>query len=155
MLAFIKQYYRIVLEWAESHEIIINVEPHGPYTNDMDLMERIFDMFDSPWLRMNFDTGNTFIAGNDPVEYLRRFLPKVSHCHIKDVSAELAAAVRGEETGIASSVVAIGEGVNSDNIVGCIDLLKSANWDGVLSVEAQAAPGVMERSVEWLRAQIG
>lgn len=155
VMVLIRQYYRVVLEWAESHEIIINVEPHGPYTNNMDTMARILDMFDSPWLRMNFDTGNTFIAGNDPVEYLRRFLPKVTHIHIKDVCEALAKAVRGEETGIASSVVAIGEGVNADNIAGCIELLKKSGWSGVLSIEANAAPGVMERSVEWLRGQIG
>jgi len=155
VLALIRQYYRVVLEWAERYEIIINIEPHGPYTTDPDMLERILSMFDSPYLRVNFDTGNTFIAGNDPVEFLRRFREKVSHCHIKDVSEELARAVRGGETGIATSVVAIGEGVNADNIAGCIELLKNADWDGVLSIECEAAPGKVEQSIEWLRKQIG
>jgi sugar phosphate isomerase/epimerase len=104
---------------------------------------------------MNFDTGNTFIAGNDPVAFLRRFKDKVSHCHIKDVSEELAKAVRGEETGIATSVVAIGEGVNADNIAGCIEILKEIGYDGVISIECEAAPGNVEKSLEWLRKQIG
>jgi inosose dehydratase len=103
---------------------------------------------------MNFDTGNTFIAGQDPVKFLRRFRDKVSHCHIKDVSAELAEAVRGGQTGIASSVVSIGEGVNAENIAGCIGLLKEMNWDGVLSIECEAAPGKVEQSIEWLRKEI-
>lgn len=154
VLALIKQYYRIVLEWAETHEIIINVEPHGPYTNDPDTMEKILSVSDSPYLRMNFDTGNTFIAGNDPVKFLRRFRHKVSHCHIKDVSEDLAKKVRGEETGISTSVVAIGEGVNADNIAGCIEVLKEINFDGVLSIECEAAPGNIEKSLEWLRKQI-
>ncbi len=153
-MTLVKQYYRIILEWAESHEIMINVEPHGPYTNDMDTMERILTMFDSPWLGMNFDTGNTFIAGNDPVKYLERFLPTVKHCHIKDVSEDLAKAVRGEETGIACSVIAIGDGVNAENIAGCIELLKKHDWDGVVSIEAEARPGIIERSLEWLRKEI-
>ena len=38
------------------------------------------------------------------------------HSHIKDVSAELAAASRGEETGIACSDQYIGAGVNAENI---------------------------------------
>ena len=92
VMVLIKQYYRVVLEWAESHEIIINVEPHGPYTTNPDTMERILSFFDSPWLRMNFDTGNTFIAGQDPVKFLKRFRHKLSHCHIKDVSESLARA---------------------------------------------------------------
>ena len=155
VMALMKQYYRVVLEWAERYEIIINVEPHGPYTTDPDTMERILTFYDSPYLRMNFDTGNTFIAGQDPVKFLHRFRHKLSHCHIKDVSRELADAVRGGQTGIASSVVAIGEGVNADNIAGCIEILKKMKFDGVLSIECEAAPGNVDKSLQWLRKQIG
>jgi len=153
-MALIKQYYRVVLEWAARYEVIINIEPHGPYTTDPDTMERILGFFDSPWLRINFDTGNTFIAGQDPVAFVKRFADKISHCHIKDVSEELAKAVRGGETGIACSVVAIGQGVNAENIAGCIELLKDAGWDGVLSIECEATPGTVEQSLEWLRTEI-
>ena len=96
--------------------MIINVETHGPYTTDGDFMERLFAHFESEYLRMNFDTGNTFISGLDPLEYLQRFRKYLSHVHIKDVSAGLAAAVRGEETGIGCSEVPIGGGVNAENI---------------------------------------
>jgi len=154
VMALIKQYYRVVLEWAQRYDIIINVEPHGPYTTNPDTMEQILNFFDSPLLRMNLDTGNTFIAGQDPVKFLRRFRHKVSHLHIKDVSEELARAVRGGLTGIACSIVAIGEGVNAENIAGCIELLKETNWDGVLSIECEAAPGKIEQSIEWLRKEI-
>jgi sugar phosphate isomerase/epimerase len=154
VMALIKQYYRVVLEWAERYDIIINVEPHGPYTTNPDTMERILSFFDSPYLRLNLDTGNTFIAGQDPVKFLQRFRHKLSHCHIKDVSEALARAARGQETGIASSVVAIGEGVNADNIAGCIELLKKTKWDGVLSIECEAAPGKVEQSIDWLRKEI-
>jgi len=154
VMALMKQYYRIVLEWAERYDVIINVEPHGPYTTNPDTMEQILSFFDTPYLRLNLDTGNTFIAGQDPVAFLRRFRHKLSHCHIKDVSKELADAVRGGLTGIATSVVAIGEGVNADNIAGCIELLKQIKWDGVLSIECEAAPGKVEQGIDWLRKQI-
>ena len=124
------------------------------YTTDPDAMEQILGFFDSPYLRLNFDTGNTFISGQDPVKFLERFTDKLAHCHIKDVSESLAKAVRGEETGIASSVVAIGEGVNAENIAGCIELLKAAEWDGVLSIECEAVPGKVEQSIEWLNKEI-
>ena len=87
--------YRQCLPWAEDYGIIINIEPHGPYTTDGDFMERLFAYFDSEYLRFNFDTGNSFISGLDPLEYLKRFRKYLSHAHIKDVSPELAAAVRG------------------------------------------------------------
>jgi sugar phosphate isomerase/epimerase len=154
VMVLMKQYYRVVLDWAQRYDMIINVEPHGPYTTDPDTMEQILSFSDSPYLRMNFDTGNIFIAGQDPVKFLRRFRDKVTHCHIKDVSEELAKAVLGGQTGIASSVVSIGEGVNAENIAGCIELLKEIDWDGVLSIECEAAPGKVEQSIEWLRKEI-
>lgn len=154
VLVLIKQYYRVCLEWAESHEVTLNIEPHGPFTTNPDFLERIFTAVDSPRLRLNFDTGNTFIAGQDPVKFLERFKHKLAHCHIKDVSESLAKLCRGEETGISTSVVGIGEGVNADNIAGCIELLKKINWSGVLSIECEAAPGKVEQSLEWLRKQL-
>ena len=45
---------------------------------------------------------NSFIAGLDPLEYCKEFRKYLIHCHIKDVSESLAAAARGEETGIGS-----------------------------------------------------
>ena len=146
--------YRQVLSWAEDYHIIINVEPHGPYTNDIEFMHKLFQYFDSEWLRCNFDTGNTFIAGHDPLDYLKALRPYVSHCHIKDVSSGLAAAARGEETGIACSEVPIGGGVNADNIKNCLAFLKETNWDGVVSLECYGADENIRESVVFLRAQL-
>ncbi len=143
--------YRQCLPWAEDYGIIINVEPHGPYTTDGDFMERLFAYFDSEYLRFNFDTGNSFISGLDPLEYLKRFRKYLSHAHIKDVSQELMAAVRGEETGIACSEVPIGGGVNAQNIRKCIDYLRQTDWSGVISIECYGADDNIRKSVEFLR----
>jgi sugar phosphate isomerase/epimerase len=146
--------YRQVLSWAEDYGIFINVEPHGPYTNDGDFMLKLFKHFDSEWLRCNFDTGNSFIAGHDPLDYLKTLRAYVSHCHIKDVSEGLAAAARGEETGIACSEVPIGGGVNAENIKNCMAYLKDTNWDGVVSLECYGSDENIRQSVEFLRALV-
>jgi sugar phosphate isomerase/epimerase len=146
--------YAQVLPWAEDYGIIVNVEPHGPYTNDIDFMERLFRHFDSEFLRCNFDSGNTFIAGNDPLEYLKALRPYVTHCHIKDVSEALAAAVRGEETGIGSSEVFVGGGVNADNIRACLAYLNETGWDGVVSIECSGTDENTRKSVEWMRGVV-
>ncbi len=143
--------YKQCLSWADDYDIVLNIEPHGPYTNNGDFLERLFEHFDSPNLRMNFDTGNVFIAGNDPLEYLKRFRKYISHAHIKDVSQELADFVRGEETGIACSQVPIGGGVNADNIQKCIEYLKETDWSGVLSVECYGTEENIRASLEFLR----
>jgi sugar phosphate isomerase/epimerase len=98
------------------------------------------------------DTGNTFIAGQDPVAFLEQFKDRVSHVHIKDVSESLAAAARGDLTGIAVSHTAIGEGVNVDNIRRCFDILVDMEYDGVVSIECEGEAGPMiEKSLAWVR----
>lgn len=155
VLAMTRQNYRQILEWAHDYDITINVEPHGPYTTNPDTMARILGFFDSRHFGMNFDTGNTYIAGRDPVKFLERFRERVNHVHVKDVGAELAAAARGEDTGIASSSASIGRGVNAPNIEKCIEFLKRTGWDGVFSIETLGTEENIRESVAWLRKKIG
>ena len=147
-----KRIYGEVLEAAARYKMTINIEPHGYYTTKPEFMERMLAFSDSPYLRMNFDTGNTFIAGQDPVAFLNRFKHKVSHVHVKDVSQSLAASMRGELTGIAVSATAIGDGVNVDNIRRCFDILVDIGYDGIVSIECEGQGGPMiEKSLAWVR----
>jgi len=146
--------YRQCLPWAEDYGVVINVETHGPYTSNPEFMLRLFEYFDSEFLRFNFDTGNTFIAGRDPLEFCRTFRKYLSHCHIKDVSPALAAAARGEETGIGSSEVPVGGGVNADNIRAVIRYLQETGWDGAVSIECHGSDENTRRSLEFLRGVV-
>ncbi|HPC60546.1 MAG TPA: sugar phosphate isomerase/epimerase [Verrucomicrobiota bacterium] len=151
-MALMKRSYQQILEVAEAHKIVVNIEPHGYFTTNPDRMAEMQAFSRSPFLRMNMDTGNTFIAGNDPVKFLKRFLKRVAHVHVKDVSESLAAALRGHDTGIAVSHCALGEGVNADRIRRCLALLRDAGYTGVLSIECEGAGGPMiEKSLAWLR----
>ena len=101
------------------------------------------------------DTGNTFIAGQDPAAFLGRFVDRVDHVHLKDVSPSLAAATRGKQTGIAVSHCALGEGVNAENIKKCLGLLRDRGYQGVLSIECEGQGGPMiEQSLQWLRGTL-
>jgi sugar phosphate isomerase/epimerase len=147
--------YEQILEVAEAYRIVVNIEPHGFFTTKPEYMERMLAFVDSPWLRMNMDTGNTYIAGQDPAAFLQQFLPKVSHVHLKDVSPSLAAAVRGDQTGIAVSHCSLGEGVNAENIGRCLAILRDAGYRGVLSIECEGQGGpLIEKSLVWLRGQL-
>jgi sugar phosphate isomerase/epimerase len=141
--------YRRILRVAEAYEITVNIEPHGYYTTKPEFLEEMLSFADSPYLRLNIDVGNVFIAGQDPVTFVQRFMNKIDHVHLKDVSPSLAA-VRGEVTGIAGSHCAIGEGVNADNVRRCVELLAEHGYDGVLVVECEGEP-MVQRSLEWVR----
>ena len=137
---------------AEAHQIIVNIEPHGYFTTNPQFMDRMLNFCDSPCLRMNLDTGNTFISGQDPAEYLKHFIDRVSHVHVKDVPASLAES-RGTQTGIAAGDYSVlGEGVNVENIEKCLVLLRDHGYNGALSMECEGRGGpLIERSLKWMR----
>ena len=151
-LDHMRRIYTQIVKVAELYGIVVNIEPHGYFTTKPEFMEEMLRFVDSSCLRMNMDTGNTFIAGQDPVAFLERFKAQVSHVHIKDVSPSLAASARGELTGIAVSQCAIGEGVNAGSIRQCVEILAAAGYDGVLSLECEGQGGPMiEQSLGWVR----
>jgi len=151
-MAQMRRIYTQIVRAAELYRITVNIEPHGYYTTKPEFMAEMLGFCDSEYLKMNMDTGNTFIAGQDPVAFLREFKHRVSHVHIKDVSDSLAAAARGELTGIAVSQCAIGDGVNAVNIVECLHILKESGYGGVYSIECEGQGGPMiERSLAWVR----
>ncbi|MHC4116787.1 MAG: sugar phosphate isomerase/epimerase family protein [Planctomycetota bacterium] len=151
-----KRCYEQIIEVAEAYKIIVNIEVHGYFTTRPDMMEKMLDFCDSRYFGMNMDTGNTFIAGQDPVAFLKRFKHKVNHVHVKDVSESLAAAVRGEQTGIAVSQCALGDGVNAENIRTCLKILRDNGFTGVLSMECEGQGGPMiEKSLSWMRKTLG
>jgi sugar phosphate isomerase/epimerase len=144
--------YRRIVSVAGRYGIGINIEPHGYFTTKSHFLERMLDFVDSPLLGLNMDTGNTFIAGEDPVAYLGKFITRGRHVHVKDVSPSLAAAARGEQTGIALSHCALGEGANANNIRECLRLLHAHGYQGTLSIECEGQSGPMlAASLAWLR----
>ena len=154
-LDLMKSEYEQIIEVAEAHKIFVNIEPHGYFTTKPEMMEKMLAFVDSPWLGLNMDTGNTFIAGQDPVAFLKKFIKRVNHVHVKDVSESLARAVRGGQTGIAVSQCALGDGVNADNIKQCITLLRDHGYAGTLSIECEGQGGPMiEQSLAWLRKTV-
>jgi len=140
------------LPTARTHNVGINIEPHGPLTTNLELMLRLMKEVDDPLLGVNFDTGNAFVAGNDPVEMTRQLLPWIRHFHVKDVAPELKESI-GEETGIAASEVHVGQGINADNIRKIVELLKAENWSGVMSLESKGEANTAS-SLEWFRGVI-
>jgi inosose dehydratase len=131
----------------------INIEIHGYFTTKPDMLDKMLEFSKSRYFGVNFDTGNSFISGQDPVAFLKRVIGRVNHVHIKDVSKSLADTVRGKDTGIGISHSAIGDGVNADNIRQVMAMLRDAGYKGVLGLECEGQGGpLIERSLGWVRA---
>jgi sugar phosphate isomerase/epimerase len=137
------------LPYARSHNVGINIEPHGPLTTNLELMIRVMKHFDDPLVGVNFDTGNTFVAGHDPVAMVKELFPWIRHFHVKDVAPELSANI-GKDTGIAASEVYVGQGLNAENIRSIVAFLKEKQWSGVMTLESKGERNTLE-SLGWFR----
>jgi len=123
---------RPILEACEKNGVMLGIEPHGLLTNKAEYLERILGMGDPNWLKVNFDTGNAFLAGNDPVEMLKLLAERVVHLHAKDIPREQAEAERGKVTGTPLGI-AVGEGII--DFEGVVRVLRENNFAGTISVE--------------------
>jgi len=148
--AIMKMNLRPMLECCQDNGVYLGVEPHGPYTARKASMLRILQLHDSPWLRVNFDTGNSFLAGEDPYAFLEAVKGKVVHIHAKDIAIKQAEAQRGKVHGTPVGC-ACGDGViDWKRIMG---ILRSAGYQGILSVECGTEEQA-ERSIKHLRPML-
>lgn len=134
---------------AERHGIAIGIEPHQQYSKTPDGLDSIYYLVDSPAIGINYDTGNSYLAGgSDPYEWLEHVRDRLVHLHAKDISIEQGEEERGKVTGTPVGC-ACGEGVVDWQRV--IDIVEpvAVDKDIVFSVECGTVPEAI-RSFEYL-----
>ncbi len=107
-------------------------------------------MMRKPAIGINFDTGNAYLAGADPNEWLADVIDRVVHVHAKDISVEHGDAERGKVSGTPVGC-ACGDGVVDWKEI--IAICRRVDRDLCLSVEC----GTTEqagRSIEHLKALV-
>ena len=132
---------------AESHGILIGIEPHQQYSKHPDGLDKISELVDSEAIGINFDTGNAYLSGQDPIAWLERVKDRLVHLHAKDISVQQSEDERGKVTGTPAGC-ACGDGVIDWKKV--IEICRSAPRDIVLSVECGTVEQA-ERSIAHLR----
>jgi sugar phosphate isomerase/epimerase len=140
---------RYVLEAAtaacEGRDVTIALETHGQYTSTPESLAATLALVDSPKLAINFDTGNAFLNGNDPCEWLEAVIDRTVHVHAKDISEENARLYRGKVHGMLGC--ACGDGVLDWRRI--LEICQQAPHDLVLSIECDTIDDAA-RSLEHL-----
>ncbi len=134
------------LRVAERYGIYIGSEPHQSISKTTKGLIRIATLVDSPFLKVNYDTGNAFLGGEDPYVGLETVKQMCIHIHAKDIEIRQSEAERGKVTGTPVGC-ACGDGVIDWARV--VSILRSVDFDGVLSVEC-GTPLQAERSLKHL-----
>ncbi len=140
-----------VAQLAEPRGILIGLEPHQQYSKTSAGLDRIHGLVDSPAIGINFDTGNSYLAGEDPIEWLRHVKDRLVHVHAKDIAVTQSDTERGKVTGTPVGC-ACGDGVIAWAKV--IEICKMAPRDIVLSVECGTVDQAA-RSIQHLQSLIG
>jgi sugar phosphate isomerase/epimerase len=132
---------------AEPRGVVIGIEPHQQYSKSVAGLDRIYELVDSPAIGINFDMGNSYLGGEDPIEWLLHVKDRLVHLHAKDISIQQSEAERGKVTGTPVGC-ACGDGVI--DWAKTVEICKTCDKDIVFSVEC----GTVEqaaRSIEHLR----
>ena len=129
---------------AEPRGIGIGLEPHQQYSQTPEGLDRIYCLVKSPAIGINFDTGNSYLAGQDPIRWLERVKDRLIHLHAKDISIQQSDAERGKVTGTAVGC-ACGDGVIDWRRV--VEVCSGLGRDIVFSVEC----GTVEQAERSLR----
>jgi sugar phosphate isomerase/epimerase len=137
---------------AARHRVSVCIEPHGVYTKTAAGLMRIVELAPSPWIAVNWDTGNSYLAGvEDPYDALAAVRDHVRHVHAKDIDMAQSERERGTVTGTPVGC-ACGDGVvDWDRVLEILDPLER---DITLSVECGTIDEA-ERSLAFLKRTVG
>lgn len=156
------------LPYAQEKGITLIIENHykddfweyPEFAQKMDVFCRLLDSIQHPNFGVNYDPSNTYLAGEDPLELLRRVSHRVVTMHASDryLKEGTIEDLRKEEGGAAGyakrlSHGEIGKGLNDYDAI--FSELKQKGFNGWISIE-DGVEGMeqLERSVQFVRRKM-
>lgn len=156
------------LPYAQERNITLIIENHykddfwdyPEFAQKMDIFCKLVDSIHHPFFGVNYDPSNTYLAGEDPIELLKRVADRVVTMHASDryLKEGTLEDLRNEEDGAQGyarrlSHGEIGKGLNDYDAI--FRILKTAGFDSWISIE-DGVDGMdqLERSVSFLRKKI-
>ena len=156
------------LPYAEQYGITLIIENHykddfweyPEFAQKMDVFCKLVDRINHPNFGVNYDPSNTYLAGEDPLDLLKRVSDRVVTMHASDryLKEGTIEDLRREEGGAAGyakrlSHGEIGKGLNDYNAI--FTELKRKGFNGWISIE-DGVDGMaqLERSVAFVRKKI-
>jgi inosose dehydratase len=128
------------VSWADELGIELLIEPHGPVTDSIDGMAAILDgLKHEEIVGVSLDTGNSWLGGSEPVDFVRTFGKRIRHVHWKDMGSEWIPK-RGSLYGCGMGNIPLGQGVVG--IPTIIEELKRIGFDGPTTLEVAGEDNV-------------
>jgi sugar phosphate isomerase/epimerase len=167
-LALVAECIEACLPEAEACGVTLVLENHykddfwnyPEFAQQMDVFCELVALIRHPRFGVNYDPSNAFLAGDDPLELLRRVKDRVVTMHASDryLAEGTLADLRRDETGAAGYAKrlrhgTIGQGLNDYDAI--FSTLRGAGFDGWVSIE-DGVDGMeqLAESVRFVRAKL-
>lgn len=138
------------IEWAEQLGVELLLEPHGIVTDSIEDMAKLLELLGHPeTVGICLDTGNSWLGGSEPLDYIETFGNRIKHVHWKDMPKEWIPK-RGKLYGCGMSSIPLGDGVVGIEAV--VDALMKIGFDGPTTLEVAGIDAVKisyERLQKW------
>jgi inosose dehydratase len=139
--------------WAEELGVELLLEPHGIVTGAVDSMSAVLDRLGHEKnVGVCLDTGNSWLSGSEPLEYIAAFGSRIKHVHWKDMPRDMEEK-RGTLYGCGMATIALGDGVVG--IEPIVKALHDIGFDGATTLEIAGVDNVklsVERLEKWSQA---
>ena len=147
----IREKLQAPLEWTEELGVRVLLETHGPVTDSVERMGDLLDLLGpEDVVGVSLDTGNSWLGGAEPLDYVKAFGKRIQHVHWKDMPAEWLDK-RGTLTGCGMAAIALGAGVV--DLPPVVKALQEAGFEGATTLEIAGQENVtrsVQRLQEWL-----
>lgn len=138
------------IEWAKELGVELLIETHGVVTDSVDGMGEILDLLGHENnVGICLDTGNSWLGGSQPLDFIKKFGNRIKHVHWKDMPADWEEK-RGTVFGCGMGSIALGDGVVG--IQEIMSELKKIGFDEYTTLEVAGADNVklsVGRLKEW------
>ncbi len=166
-LSFVSEAISVCLEYAARQGITLTLENHykdnywryPEFAQQLSVFRELLARVDGPNLGVNFDPSNAFLAGEDPLTWLRAVRGRVVTMHASDryVAVGTVEGLRRQENaqGYAARLAhgEIGQGLNDYNAI--LAELHASGFRGWISIEdGMDGMAQLRRSVAFLREKI-
>lgn len=138
---------RTPVQWANELGVELLLEPHGIVTDSIEGMSTLLDeLGHEETVGICLDTGNSWLGGSEPVDFIKTFGSRIKHIHWKDMGDEWAEK-RGTLYGCGMAIIPLGDGVI--DLLAIVKALQESGFDGPTTLEV-AGPENVQKSVERL-----
>ncbi|MHC4266016.1 MAG: sugar phosphate isomerase/epimerase family protein [Planctomycetota bacterium] len=141
---------RSPVAWASELGVELLLEPHGIITGSINGMQALLEeLGNENTVGLCLDTGNSWLSGSEPMDYIKSFGGRIKHVHWKDMEASWEEK-RGTLFGCGMAQIPLGDGVV--DIEKIVKALLEIGFKGATTLEIAGSENVkisVNRLKQW------